>query len=70
MLTLFKAVSTGQLNSILTYYEITEPEVPSDLSGLAAPLLKKAIAILGKTGRAQTISISDGEGVRFLPRNK
>jgi hypothetical protein len=61
-----KATATGQLNTILTFYEITEPQLPSELSGLPVPLLKKAIGVLGKTGRAQTIAVSDGEGVRFL----
>jgi len=64
------AVSTGQLNSIMTFYEIVEPEVPSELSNIPIPLLRKAIAHLAKTGRSQTISIADGEGVRFLPKAK
>jgi hypothetical protein len=63
-----QAISTGQLNIILTYYEITEPPISSALSDLPVPLLKRAIAILAKTNRAQTIAISDGEGVRFLER--
>jgi ESCRT-II complex subunit VPS25 len=61
-----QATSTGQLNTILTFYEITEPPVPSALSGVPAPLLRQAIAILAKAGRAQTIAIPDGEGVRFF----
>jgi ESCRT-II complex subunit VPS25 len=61
-----KATSTGQLNTILTFYEITEPQIPSQVSGLPIPLLKKAIGVLGKSGRAQVIAVSDGEGVRFL----
>lgn len=60
------ATSTGQLNTILTFYEITDPPVPSDLSDIPIPLLRKAIAILTKSGRAQTITIADGEGVRFF----
>jgi hypothetical protein len=40
--------------------------VPSALSGVPAPLLRQAIAILAKAGRAQTIAIPDGEGVRFF----
>jgi ESCRT-II complex subunit VPS25 len=63
-----QAVSTGQINTILTFYEITDPPIPSDLSDLPAPLLRSAIAILAKTGRAQTITISDGDGVRFFER--
>ncbi|KAG2011978.1 hypothetical protein CC2G_012036 [Coprinopsis cinerea AmutBmut pab1-1] len=60
------ATSTGQLNTIMTFYEITDPPVESPLTGIPVQLLRKAIGILGKTGRAQTISISDGEGVRFF----
>lgn len=60
------ASSTGQLNTILTFYEIVEPPVPSELSNLPISLLKKAIAILAKTARAQIIAVADGEGVRFL----
>ncbi|PPQ66468.1 hypothetical protein CVT24_007042 [Panaeolus cyanescens] len=63
-------ISTGQLNVILTFLDITEPEIESALSGIPIPLLRKAIAILGKTGRSQMIVIGDGEGVRFLPRAK
>ncbi|ETW78683.1 hypothetical protein HETIRDRAFT_419923 [Heterobasidion irregulare TC 32-1] len=60
------ATSTGQLNTIMTFYEITEPPIESPLSGIPIPLLRKAIAMLSKTGRAQIISIADGEGVRFF----
>lgn len=63
-----QAVSTGQLNTILTFYEITEPPVPSALSNVPVALLKRAIGILAKTGRAQIIAIPDGEGVRFFDR--
>lgn len=62
-----QASASGHLNTILTFYEITDPPVESPLSGLPIPLLRKAIAALSKTGRAQIISISDGEGVRFFP---
>jgi len=61
------ASSTGQLNTIMTFYEIVEPPIPSELSNLPILLLKKAIAILTKTARAQIIAVADGEGVRFLP---
>lgn len=63
------ADSTGQLNTILTFYEIIEPPVPSQLSGIPMTLLRKAIAVLTKTSRAQIISVADGEGVRFLAGN-
>lgn len=61
-----QATTTGHLNTILTFYEIIEPPVESPLTGLPVPLLRKAIAVLAKGGRAQLISISDGEGVRFF----
>jgi len=60
------ASTTGQLNTILTFFEITEPPIPSLLSNIPIPILRKAISILVKTGRAQTIEIADGEGVRFF----
>ena len=40
--------------------------MPSPLEGLPLPLLRRAIAVLAKAGRAQTIAVADGEGVRFL----
>jgi ESCRT-II complex subunit VPS25 len=62
------ATKTGQLNTILTFYEISNPPVPSAFSGAPESLLRSAIAILAKGGRAQLISISDGDGVRFFSR--
>ncbi|KAF9014096.1 ESCRT-II complex subunit-domain-containing protein [Cyathus striatus] len=58
--------STGQLNTILTFLDITDPPLESPLTNIPAPLLRKAISILAKTGRAQLIGIADGEGVRFF----
>ncbi|KJA23496.1 hypothetical protein HYPSUDRAFT_66183 [Hypholoma sublateritium FD-334 SS-4] len=63
-------ISTGQLNTILTFYDITDPPLESLLTGIPISLLRKAISILSKTGRSQTIAIADGEGVRFLARSK
>ena len=63
---LLQATSTGQLNTILTYYDITDPPVQSDLTSIPIPVLKKAIAVLAKAGKAQVIGISEGEGVRFF----
>jgi len=60
------ATSTGQLNTILTFYEITDPPVESPLTGIPMSLLRRAITILNKTGRAQIIAVADGEGVRFF----
>lgn len=61
-----QAISTGQLNTILTFYEIIEPPVPSPLSGIPLPILRKAVGVLGTSNRAQIISVADGEGVRLL----
>lgn len=69
VLSQLQADSTGQLNTILTYLEITEPAVPSSLSDIPMTVLRRAIQILAKTSRAQVITIADGEGVRFLPGN-
>jgi len=63
------ATSTGQLNTILTLYEISNPLVPNALSGIPDSLLRNVIAVLAKSGRAQLISISDGDGVRLFPRS-
>jgi len=60
------ANNTGQLNTILTFYDIIEPPVPSPLTGIPEVILRKAIGVLTKSGRAQIISVSDGEGVRIL----
>ncbi|KAG8819775.1 hypothetical protein FRC19_009558, partial [Serendipita sp. 401] len=60
------AVSTGQLNTILTFYEIQEPELPSELSGIPTPLLRRIIGILTKSNRAQMIDSAEGDGVRFF----
>ena len=59
-------MSTGQINTILTFFEIINPPYDSALSGMPAPLLRKAVIYLSKSGRAQIIAVSDGEGVRFF----
>jgi hypothetical protein len=61
-----QAVNTGQLNTILTFYEIAEPSLDSPLRGIPAPLLRAAIGVLAQTGRAQAISGADGDGARFF----
>jgi ESCRT-II complex subunit VPS25 len=63
------ATSTGQLNTILTFYEIMEPPLESPLSGIPVVLLRKAVIALNKTGRAQLISVADGEGVKLIPHS-
>ena len=60
------AVATGQLNTILTFYEIADPPVPSPLSGIPIPLLRRAVSFLVKSNKAQVISVADGEGVRLF----
>ncbi|KAG6910915.1 hypothetical protein DXG01_006598 [Tephrocybe rancida] len=60
------ATETGQLNTIMTFYDITDPPIRSELTDMPIPLLRKAIGILGKTGRAQIIGVADGEGVRIF----
>ncbi|KAF5386940.1 hypothetical protein D9615_001718 [Tricholomella constricta] len=60
------ATTTGQLNTILTFYDITDPPIESELTGIPISLLRKAITILSKTNRAQMIGVADGEGVRIF----
>jgi ESCRT-II complex subunit VPS25 len=64
-----QAVATGQLNTILTFYEIQNPSLESDLNGIPTGLLRRAISILTKTQRAQLIEAGDGDGVRFFSGN-
>ncbi|KAG9224135.1 hypothetical protein CCMSSC00406_0006803 [Pleurotus cornucopiae] len=59
--------STGQMNTIMTFYEITDPPVESPLSSLPIVILRKAIDVLSKSGRAQIIAIADGEGEHGVP---
>ncbi|KZW00053.1 ESCRT-II complex, vps25 subunit [Exidia glandulosa HHB12029] len=60
------ASDTGQLNTILTFYEIQEPELKSELSGIPTPLLRRAIQALIKSSRAQLIDGTEGGGVRIF----
>ncbi|KAI9464703.1 ESCRT-II complex vps25 subunit [Boletus coccyginus] len=64
------ATASGQLNTVLTFYEITDPPIPSPLSGLPVSLLRRAINILTRSGRAQIIGVADGEGVRLFAGTK
>jgi len=63
-----QATNTGQLNTILTFYEIISPEVPSQFTDMPLPLLRRVLAVLTKTGRAQIIEGAEGGGVRFFTR--
>lgn len=58
--------STGQLDTILTFYEITDPPIPSPLTGVPDVILRRAVACLARTGRAQLIGVADGDGARFF----
>ncbi|KAL4249893.1 VPS25 family protein [Abortiporus biennis] len=58
--------SSGQLNTIMTFLDITDPPVQTPLSGLPLTILRRAIGVLQKTNRAQMIAITEGEGVRFF----
>lgn len=58
--------STGQLNTIMTFFEISSPPVESPLSGLPMALLRRVVTILGKSGRGQVIEGMEGGGVRFF----
>ena len=66
---IYQAVATGQLNTILTFYEIQNPSLESDLNGIPTGLLRRAISILTRAQRAQLIEAGDGDGVRFFSGN-
>ncbi|KAB5594949.1 ESCRT-II complex VPS25 subunit [Ceratobasidium theobromae] len=64
------ANQTGQLNTILTLYEIQNPDIPSAFTDIPLSLLRHAINILITTSRAQFIEGTAGghmgSAVRFL----
>lgn len=64
-----KVTSTGQLNTILTFFEISSPSVKNPLSGIPITLLRRVVTILGKTGRGQIIEGVEGGGARFFTSN-
>ena len=51
----YLGVLTDQLNIIVTYDEIVEHPIPSELSNLPIPILKKAAAILAMTTRTRNL---------------
>ncbi|BGP12959.1 hypothetical protein JCM10213_006598 [Rhodosporidiobolus nylandii] len=62
---------TGQTNSILTFYELTEGGDlvhTTDFYQLPHPLLRKALDILAKQGKAQVLKGmgEEGDGVKFV----
>ncbi|OAX34069.1 hypothetical protein K503DRAFT_473190 [Rhizopogon vinicolor AM-OR11-026] len=64
------ATATGKLNTILTSYEIPDHLIPSPLSGIPIPLLRRAIMTLVRSNRVQIIGVADGEGVKFFAATK
>lgn len=60
--------STAQLNTPLTYYELTQGEYShlSELHHLPVEILKMAIYLLIKQSKATQIKSSQGEGVKFF----
>ncbi|KAF8757879.1 ESCRT-II complex vps25 subunit [Rhizoctonia solani] len=64
------ANQTGQFNTILTLYEIQNPDIPSAFTDIPLPLLRRAINILTTTSRAQFIEGTSGghtgTAVRFF----
>ncbi|KAH7335321.1 ESCRT-II complex vps25 subunit [Rhizoctonia solani] len=64
------ANQTGQFNTILTLYEIQNPDIPSAFTDIPLPLLRRAINILTATSRAQFIEGTAGShmgtAVRFF----
>ncbi|CAE7224398.1 unnamed protein product [Rhizoctonia solani] len=64
------ANQTGQFNTILTLYEIQNPDIPSAFTDIPLPLLRRAVNILTSTSRAQFIEGTTGShmgtAVRFF----
>ncbi|RDW66179.1 hypothetical protein BP6252_09814 [Coleophoma cylindrospora] len=59
---------TGQKNSVLTLYELTESEatISQEFHGMDPELLQKALSILVKRGKAQVFGQEDQQGVKFF----
>jgi len=61
---------TGQMNAILTAYELIEPDSLSPLKGAPMSLLVIIANGLRESGRAQLIGSGEETGIRFLtPRD-
>ncbi|MCJ1292242.1 hypothetical protein MMC34_003792 [Xylographa carneopallida] len=60
--------ATGQKNTVLTLYELTEGEstVDQDFHGLDPEVLQRALAGLVKRGKAQVFGSADEQGVKFF----
>ncbi|KAI9738967.1 MAG: hypothetical protein M1818_005281 [Claussenomyces sp. TS43310] len=59
---------TGQKNTVLTLYELTESEATKgqEFHGMDPELLQKALNVLVKRGKAQVFGHEDGQGVKFF----
>ena len=53
-------------NTVCTFYELTGDDPSGEFYGLDENVLKKAIQILEKQGKAALISFDGNEGVKFL----
>jgi len=59
---------TGQKNTVLTLYELTESEatLSQEFHGMEPDLLQKSLSILVKRGKAQVFGQEDQQGVKFF----
>ena len=59
---------TGHRNAVLTLFELTEGEATAgtELHGLDADVLRRALAVLGKRGKAQVFGQDGALGVKFF----
>ncbi|KAB2577374.1 Vacuolar protein-sorting-associated protein 25 [Lasiodiplodia hormozganensis] len=60
--------ATGQKNTVLTLYELTESDATAsqEFHGMDAELLQKSLQVLVKRGRAQVFGSEDSLGVKFF----
>jgi len=60
--------ATGQKNTVLTLYELTESDATRDQEfyGMDLELLQKSLQILVKRGKAQIFGTEDQLGVKFF----
>lgn len=59
---------TGQKNTVLTLYELTESEatMSQEFHGMDPELLQRALGVLVKRGKAQVFGQGDEQGVKFF----
>ncbi|EOD52113.1 Vacuolar protein-sorting-associated protein [Neofusicoccum parvum] len=60
--------ATGQKNTVLTLYELTESDATAsqEFHGMDADLLQKSLQVLVKRGKAQIFGSEDSLGVKFF----